>query len=91
MAAVKEVLAMDKFHMHKPTMIAETTGAPVFLTMRQMASCSLYYLELFCKFIAISCEFSYGLEHATYCQCLISSVYFSRFMASLRRVTLLQM
>uniref|UniRef100_A0ACD5XIC9 Uncharacterized protein n=1 Tax=Avena sativa TaxID=4498 RepID=A0ACD5XIC9_AVESA len=34
--AVKEVHAMDKFHMHKRTMDAELTGAPVFQTMRQM-------------------------------------------------------
>uniref|UniRef100_A0ACD5Z1C4 Uncharacterized protein n=1 Tax=Avena sativa TaxID=4498 RepID=A0ACD5Z1C4_AVESA len=87
--AVKEVHERDNFHMHKRKMMTELEGAPVFLTMRQRASCSIN-LELFCKFIAISCEFSYGVEHATCCQCLISSVYCSRFMTLSRRVTFLQ-
>ncbi|XP_047056874.1 uncharacterized protein LOC124663193 [Lolium rigidum] len=42
MDAVKLVHETEKFHMHKRTMEAELTGAPVFVTLKHRASCSLY-------------------------------------------------
>jgi hypothetical protein len=84
MDAVKEVYGMDKFHIHKRVMDAELNSSPAFWTMKQRASCSLNY------FWAVL-QFYNHLKYGTYCQFLISSFYFSRFIGSPRSMALILM